>query len=91
MRKSREVPITFLAVVAMSLTGCRDQRADCVDAQNRKLPDSSCQVGSPGAHYIYGGSSGGNIGDTVVGGSVTRGGFGGFGGSGGSGDAAAGE
>jgi len=63
------------------MTGCRDERADCVDAQNRKLPDSSCHAGSSGAHYVYGGSSGGNIGDTVVGGSVTRGGFGGTGGA----------
>jgi hypothetical protein len=90
MRRSREIHVALLAAVALSLTGCRDERADCVDAQNRKLPDSSCQVGSPGAHFIYGGASGGNIGDTVVGGSVTRGGFGGFGGSGG-GDAATGE
>jgi hypothetical protein len=90
MRRSREVPLTILAAVALTLTGCRDEHSDCVDAQNRKLPDSSCQIGSSGAHYVYGGSSGGNFGDTVVGGSVTRGGFGGIGGSGG-GDAAAGE
>jgi uncharacterized membrane protein YgcG len=88
MRRSREVPLTILAAVALSLTGCRDQRSDCVDAQSRKLPDSRCQVGSPGSHYVYGGSSGGNVGDAVVGGSVTRGGFGGTGGSGGGGDAA---
>jgi uncharacterized membrane protein YgcG len=88
MRRSREVPITILAAVALALTGCRDERQDCVDAQSRKLPDSNCQAGAPGAHYIYGGSSGGNVGDSVVGGSVTRGGFGGTGGSGGSGDAA---
>ena len=90
MRRSQEVSLTILAVVALSLTGCRDEHSDCVDPQNRKLPDANCQAGSPGAHFIYGGSSGGNIGDAVVGGSVTRGGFGGFGGSGG-GDAAAGE
>jgi hypothetical protein len=91
MRRSREVPLTLLAAVALSITGCRDERSDCVDAQSHKLPDSSCQVGTTGSHYIYGGSSGGNVGDTVVGGSVTRGGFGGSGGSGSSGDAAAGE
>ena len=90
MRRSREVPLTLLAAVALSLTACRDERQDCVDAQSRKLPDSSCQVGSPGAHYIYGGSTGGNVGDAVVGGSVTRGGFGATGGGSG-GDAAAGE
>jgi hypothetical protein len=91
MRKSREISLTLLATVALSLTACRDEHADCVDAQNHKLPDSNCQVGTSGAHYIYGGSSGGNVGDTVVGGSVTRGGFGSIGGSGGGGDAAAGE
>jgi uncharacterized membrane protein YgcG len=91
MRRSRDVPLTILAAVALSLTGCRDERSDCVDTQNRKLPDSNCQVGSPGAHYVYGGSSGGNVGDAVVGGSVTRGGFGGSGGSGGGGEGAAGE
>jgi hypothetical protein len=91
MRKSREVPLTFLTAVALSMTACRDQRQDCVDAQSRKLPDSSCQVGTPGAHYIYGGSTGGHVGDYVIGGSVTRGGFGGIGGSGASGDGAAGE
>jgi hypothetical protein len=66
----------------LSLTACRDEQQNCVDANNRLLPPSACQTGAPGAHFIYGGSSGGNIGDTVVGGSVTRGGFGSFGGSG---------
>lgn len=82
MRKSREVPLTLLTAVALSLTACRDPNQDCVDAQSRKLPDSSCQAGTPGAHYIYGGSSGGHTGDIVIGGSVTRGGFGGIGGGG---------
>lgn len=36
-----------------------------------------------GAHYVYGGSSGGHVGDAVVGGSVSRGGFGAIGGGGG--------
>jgi hypothetical protein len=83
MRKSREVQLTILAAIALSMTACRDERRDCVDAQNHLQPDSNCQVGAPGAHYLYGGSSGGNIGDTVVGGSVSRGGFGGIGGGGG--------
>ncbi len=44
------------------------------------MPDSYCQQhSSAGYHYIYGGSSGGHIGDMVVGGSVSRGGFGSFG------------
>jgi hypothetical protein len=82
MRKSREVQLTLLATLAISITSCRDERRDCVDAQNRLRPDASCESGSPGAHYVYGGSSGGRVGDTVVGGSVTRGGFGGTGGEG---------
>ncbi|HUA93129.1 MAG TPA: hypothetical protein VL991_11200 [Terracidiphilus sp.] len=65
------------------MTACRDERQDCVDAQNHLLPPSACQTGgTTGAHYIYGGSSGGHVGDAVVGGSVTRGGFGSFGGFG---------
>jgi hypothetical protein len=80
MRKSREVQLTILAAIALSMTACRDQRRDCVDAQGRLQPDWNCEAGSSGAHYVYGGSSGGHIGDSVVGGSVTRGGFGGIGG-----------
>jgi hypothetical protein len=82
MRRSREVPLALLAAMAVSVTACRDQVRDCVDAQGRKIPDTQCQSGYPGAHYVYGGSSGGHIGDAVIGGSVTRGGFGGIGGSG---------
>jgi hypothetical protein len=89
MRRSREIQLTLLASLALTtLTACRDEPQRCVDAQNRLLPDSSCQVsggttGTYGAHYVYGGSSGGHVGDTVVGASVSRGGFGGFGGDGG--------
>lgn len=86
MRRSREIQLTLLASLALTtLTACRDEPGHCVDAQNRLLPDSSCQVsgGTGGAHYVYGGSSGGRVGDTVVGASVSRGGFGGIGGDGG--------
>lgn len=93
MRRSREVQLTILASLALTLTGCQPEQRDCVDAQSRKLPDSACQAspGSsgyvPGAHYWYGGSSGGHMGDTVIGGgSVSRGGFGGIGGSSGGGE-----
>jgi hypothetical protein len=82
MRKSREVRLVLLASITMSMTACRDEPQHCVDAQNRLLPPSACQTGAPGAHYVYGGSSGGHIGDTVVGSSITRGGFGLFGGAG---------
>lgn len=66
------------------MTACRDPRRDCVDATGHKLPDGACQTGggAAGAHYIYGGSSGGHVGDVVIGGSVSRGGFGGIGGGG---------
>ena len=80
MRKSKDVPLALLTAVALAMTGCRDQRRDCVDTQNRVQPDSACQAGATGAHYFYGGSSGGHVGDAVVGGSVSRGGFGAIGG-----------
>jgi hypothetical protein len=89
MRKSREVPLTLLAVAALasigSTTGCHDQPRHCVDAQNHLQPDSVCEAraGVGGFHYVYGGASGGHYGDTVVGSSVSRGGFGGGGGEGG--------
>jgi hypothetical protein len=87
MRKSREIHLTLLAVMALSVTACRDEHRDCVDSKGRLLPDSSCQTNTPGAQYWYGGSSGGHIGDSVVGGSsVSRGGFGGIGGDGGGGE-----
>jgi hypothetical protein len=90
MRRSREVPISLLASLAVSLTACTPEHRDCVDAQGRILSDSACSTGTPmgGAHYIYGGSSGGHIGDYVLGGSTTshsilRGGFGAHGEAGG--------
>lgn len=94
MRKSREVPLTLLAAAAVAslgvvgLTGCKDEPRRCVDAQNHLMPDSYCEEhhgggGFVGYHYVYGGSSGGHVGDTVVGSSVSRGGFGSFGHGGG--------
>lgn len=81
MRKSREVQLTILAAIALSMTACHDEPRNCVDSQNRLLPDANCQTGTSGARYVYGGSSGGHVGDAVVGGSsVSRGGFGGTGG-----------
>lgn len=83
MRKSREVPLTLLAVAALasigSTTGCHDQPRHCVDAMNHLQPDSVCEArsGTTVYHYVYGGASGGHYGDTVVGASVSRGGFGG--------------
>ena len=80
MRKSKEVKLLLLAAVALAVTGCRDEHRDCVDGFGRIQPDSACHAGAAGAHYIYGGSSGGHVGDVVVGGSsVSRGGFGAIG------------
>lgn len=113
MRKSREVPLTVLAALAMCVTGCHEtnETRNCVDAQGRIAPDTRCDDdysangGNPvnggnatygGYHYIYGGSSGGHIGDAVIGGSTTssmsseggvsRGGFGHAGGGEGGGE-----
>jgi len=90
MRRSREVKLTVLAAVALSITACRNERRDCVDAQGHLQPDSACRAGGTGGtggggyHYVYGGSTGGHVGDYVLGGSTTpRGGFGAFGGDGG--------
>jgi hypothetical protein len=92
MRKSREVHLTVLAAVALSMTACRTEHRDCVDPQGHLQSDSACHSsgsGVGGYHYIYGGSSGGHVGDYVLGGSTTpRGGFGGIGGGG---DSAGGE
>jgi len=85
MRRSREVHLVLLASAALSLTACHDEPQNCVDSHNRLLPPSFCQTNSPGVHWVYGGSSGGHIGDVVIGGSVTRGGFGSIGGHGGEG------
>lgn len=97
MRKSSAVPLTLLAALAAFTTGCRDtpETRNCVDTQGRIVPDTNCSSGTSGGagfHYIYGGSSGGRVGDAVVGGSTTpsssgvsRGGFGGGSGGGGEG------
>ena len=102
MRKSREVPLTILAALALSTTACRDQPREarhCVDAQGRIVPDNNCESRSHGGgyvplpyyRYVYGGASGGRVGDAVVGGrstpasgeeGVSRGGFGHGGGEG---------
>jgi hypothetical protein len=97
MRKSSAVPLTLLAALAAFATGCREtpETRNCVDAQGRIVPDTNCSSpssggGAGGYRYLYGGASGGRVGDAVVGGSTTpsqsgvsRGGFGG--GSGGEG------
>ena len=93
MRKSKEVPITLLAALALSTTGCEPPPHHCVDSTGHLAPESYCRNQATGYSYVYGGSSGGHIGDAVVGASsspddagVSRGGFGhGEGGEGGHG------
>ena len=105
MRKSRAVPLTLLAVASLAATtACDDgptEVRNCVDSQKHIVPDGRCSQtpgyagGGGGYHFIFGGASGGRVGDTVVGGSdtaaagarvvsgetggVVRGGFGGAG------------
>jgi hypothetical protein len=94
MRKSAAVPLTLLAALAALATGCHDtpESRNCVDSQGRIVPDTNCSThpgGGMGYHYLYGGASGGRVGDQVVGGrstpsegGVSRGGFGHGGGGG---------
>jgi len=79
MRKSREVPLTLLVALALSSTACNRQSEtrNCVDAQNRIVPEADCHSPSSGGgcfHYVYGGASGGRVGDTVERGSTSSGG-----------------
>ncbi len=81
MRRSHAVPLILLAVAAVSAaTGCREhptQIRNCVDDNRHIVPDERCDdepftgtVILPGSyHYLYGGASGGHLGDAVVGGS----------------------
>jgi hypothetical protein len=96
MRKTSAITLTVLAAVAASVTlsDCRDAHYDevskhCVDNENHIVPDSQCRSGI--GHFVYGGSSGGRLGDTVVDGSlsehaISRGGYGLFGGEGAGGE-----
>ena len=105
MKRTQHITLGLLAGMALGFTsGCnRAEHRDCADEQGRIANDQNCQLveqqrrsgytGSlPYYHYLYGGSSGGHIGDTVVNGnpmpgmsssgsggffgSIARGGFG---------------
>lgn len=100
MKKSSSITLGLLAAVAMAVTtGCRRTEVrDCVDQNNRIVDEKFCKGQQPQQqqstshgggfvpyYWMYGGSSGGRIGDTVIGGrntptpgmrAVTRGGFG---------------
>jgi len=80
MRKSGAVPLTLLATAALATApGCNEHPREvrnCVDAENHIVGDSRCNPspspggsGGGGYHYVYGGASGGSIGDTVEAGS----------------------
>jgi hypothetical protein len=107
MRRTRHITLGLLAAMAVAFTsGCSRQaeRRDCVDLQGRLANDQNCEAaeqqrrtgyGGTSYRYLYGGSSGGHLGDVVVNGSpsssggggflggIMRGGFGGHGDSGG--------
>jgi hypothetical protein len=84
MRKSQAVPLFLLAAAALGTgPGCDDHRREvrnCVDDQNHIVSDQKCDHpgsyggsygGGPGGYrYVYGGASGGNMGDTVEGGNA---------------------
>ena len=94
-RRSREIPACLiLLATSAALAGCEPRR-DCIDASGQKLPDSACSAAQgrgSSAHFIYGGRGGTRVGDTVSGGSTTRGGFGSSdGGEGGEGGHGGGE
>lgn len=101
MKKSSSITLGLLAAAAlMATTGCsrRTEVRDCVDKDQRIVEPALCQqqeenrqrggyVGGGFYPYLwhYGGSSGGQMGDAVIGGSstptpgmsaVSRGGFG---------------
>ena len=79
MKKTQNITLGLLTGMALAFTsGCsrRVERRDCVDEAGRIANDQNCQAveekrrsgytGSlPYYHYLYGGSSGGNIGDQV--------------------------
>ncbi len=80
MKKTQHITLGLLAGMALAFTsGCnrRVERRDCADEQGRIANDQNCQMVEqrrnsgytgplPYYHYLYGGSSGGHIGDTVV-------------------------
>ncbi|MDR3763480.1 MAG: hypothetical protein P4M01_05230 [Acidobacteriota bacterium] len=118
MKRSQSITLGLLTGMALAFTsGCRStpQHRDCVDANNHVINNKDCEDaddlrrrgyggGFSGYHWLYGGSSGGHMGDSVFGGSATpsggasgffggisRGGFGGTGASGAHGGGSGGE
>jgi hypothetical protein len=110
MKKTQHITLGLLAGMALAFTSAcnqRPERRDCVDETGRIISDQNCQtveqrrhsgyIGPmPYYHYLYGGSTGGHIGDVVINGNpvlgmssgggffggIMRGGFGGTGSAG---------
>jgi hypothetical protein len=105
MKRTQHITLGLLAGMALAFTsGCnrRPERRDCVDESGRITGEQNCQMADerrrsgyigpmPYYHYLYGGSTGGHMGDAVVNGNpvpgmssgssgffggVSRGGFG---------------
>jgi hypothetical protein len=80
MKKTQHITLGLLAGMALAFTsGCnrRAERRDCVDESGRITGEQNCQMveqrrhsgytGSmPYYHYLYGGRTGGHLGDAVV-------------------------
>jgi len=97
MKRTEHITLGLLAGMALAFTtGCHraPERRSCVDETGSITSDQNCQmveqrrrsgfVGPmPYYHYLYGGSSGWNMGDRVVGGNPMPGMSGGGSGGGG--------
>jgi hypothetical protein len=100
MKRTEHITLGLLAGMALAFTsGCHrpPERRNCVDETGSITTDQNCQLAEqrrrsgfigpmPYYHYLYGGSSGGHIGDRVVNGNPIPGmssGGGFFGGIGG--------
>jgi hypothetical protein len=82
MKRTQHITLGLLAGMALAFTsGCNrtPERRNCVDETGSITSDQNCQLveqrrrsgyigPQPYYHYLYGGSSGGNMGDRVVGG-----------------------
>ena len=87
MKRTQHITLGLLAGMALAFTsGCarRAERRDCVDETGSITSEQNCQLveqrqnsgyigPQPYYHYLYGGSSGGHMGDRVVGGNPVPG------------------
>ncbi len=87
MKRTQHITLGLLAGMALAFTsGCNRQAEgrDCVDESGRITGDQNCQMAEqrrssgytgsmPYYHYLYGGSSGGHLGDAVVNGNPVPG------------------